>query len=219
MTGLSSSVASRHFNRRSIPIGMDYNSGRDAVSIPGGMVNRTIQDWEDAALAAIAREGLGSLSIPRLARSLDVTKGSFYWHFASLQELIEKSLRRWEERDRTTLDELREIADPRRRLAALFEKAMEQREARGLYVNLASSTVPYAAPVIRRISNRRLKFLIESYAEAGLKRAEARARALLAYAAYIGALHLHLSRRKEIDEHVAHALKTLIPAKPLRPRS
>jgi len=182
------------------------------------MVNRTIQDWEDAALAAIAKDGLASLAIPKLARSLNVTKGSFYWHFASLQELIEKSLNRWEERDRTTLDELREIADPRARLAALFAQAMEQREAHGLYVALSSSTVPHAAPVIRRISNRRLKFLIESYTAAGLKRTEARSRALLAYAAYIGALHLRLSKKKDIDAYVAHALKTLIPARPLRRR-
>jgi len=193
---------------------MDYNSGRERVSIPAGMVNRTVQDWEDAALSAIAKEGLASLAIPKLARSLNVTKGSFYWHFASLQELIEKSLRRWEERDQTTLDELRQIADPRRRLAALFEQAMEQREAHGLYIALASSAVPQAARIIKRISSRRLRFLIESYAEAGLKPADARARALLAYAAYIGALHLRLSKKQEIDAYVAHALKTLIPARP-----
>src|SRR5258706_2936254 len=119
MTERSSSVAIRHLVRGSIPSGMDYNSGRDAVSIPVGMVNRTVQDWEDAALSSIAKDGLASLAIPRLARSLNVTKGSFYWHFASLQELIEKSLGRWEERDRITLDELREITDPRVRLAAL----------------------------------------------------------------------------------------------------
>jgi len=178
------------------------------------MVKRTVQDWEDAALCAIAKEGLASLAIPKLARSLDVTKGSFYWHFASLQELIEKSLRRWEERDQMILGELREIADPRRRLATLFEQAMEQREAHGLYVALASSAVPQATRIIRRISNRRLRFLIESYAEAGLKPADARARALLAYAAYIGALHLRLSKKQEIDDYVAHALKTLIPARP-----
>jgi AcrR family transcriptional regulator len=183
------------------------------------MVNRTVQDWEDAALSAIAREGLASLAIPKLARSLGVTKGSFYWHFASLRELIEKSLRRWEERDQTTLDELREIADPRRRLAVLFEQATEQREAHALYVALASSAVPQAARIIRRISNRRLRFLIESYAEAGLNPADARARALLAYTAYIGALHLRLSKKQEIDAYVAHALKTLIPAKTLRRRN
>jgi len=178
------------------------------------MANRTIQDWEDAALAAIAEHGLASLAIPRLARSLGVTKGSFYWHFASLQELIEKSLRRWDERDRAALDEVRQIEDPRRRLAALFAQAMERTEAHGLYVALAASTIPYAAPVIRRISNRRLKFLIESYVEAGLNGPEARAQALLAYTAYVGALHLKLTKKQDLSDYVAHAMKTLIPPRP-----
>src|SRR5258708_454309 len=193
MAGLSSPLASRHLFSRAIPIGMHYNSARERASIPAGMVNRAVPGWEDAALFPIAKDGLASPAIPKLARSLNVTKGTFYWHFAGCHELIEKSLRRWEERYQTTLDELREISDPRRRLAALFEQAMEQREAHGVYVALASSTVPQAARVIRRISNRRLQFLIESYSEAGLKRPEARARALLAYAAYIAALHLRLS--------------------------
>jgi hypothetical protein len=78
-------------------------------------------------------------------------------------------------------------------------------------VALASSRVPEAAAAIRRISNRRLKFLIASYTEAGLKRQEARAQALLAYTAYIGALHLRLTKKKDLDEYVGHALKTLIP--------
>lgn len=193
---------------------MDYNGRDDFVSIPTGMVSRTIQDWEDAALSAIAAEGLPSLTIPKLARSLDVTKGSFYWHFASLQELIEKSLDRWDERDRDALEELLQILDPRRRLAALFAQAMERTEAHGLYVALASSTAPQAARIVRRISSRRLKFLIESYAEAGLKRDQARAQALLAYTAYVGALHLHLSRKQDLDGYVAHAIRILIPARP-----
>jgi AcrR family transcriptional regulator len=173
----------------------------------------SVDDWIQAGFAILAEEGIKALKIDRLCRRLGVTKGSFYWHFASLQELIEKSLRRWEERDRVTLDELRAIDDPRQRLASLFAQAMEQHEAHGLYVVLSSSTVPYAAPVIRRISSRRLKFLIDAYTQAGLKRAEARSQALLAYAAYIGALHLRLSKKKEIDDYVTHALKTLIPGR------
>jgi AcrR family transcriptional regulator len=192
---------------------MDYNGGDDYVSIPAGMVSRTIQDWEDAALSAIAAEGLPSLAIPKLAHSLGVTKGSFYWHFASLQELIEKSLKRWDERDRAALEEVLQIADPRQRLAALFEQAMERTEAHGLYVALAASTAPHVAHVVRRISNRRLKFLIESYTEAGLKRPQAKAQALLAYTAYVGALYLRLSRKQELDDYVAHATNILIPGR------
>src|SRR5437762_12997495 len=95
---------------------------------------RSVTDWEDAALAAIAAHGLRSLSIPELARSLGVTKGSFYWHFKGLPQLIEAALRRWEEIDRAALDEVGEIDEPRPRLAQLFAEAMPRRPAHALYV-------------------------------------------------------------------------------------
>src|SRR5258706_34187 len=117
-------------------------------------------DWEAAALHAIAARGLDALSIPDLARSLGVTKGSFYWHFESLQALVEAALRRWEELDGEALDEVRPIADPRARLEALFEQSMQKREAHALYVALALSSDAAVAAVVRRVSERRLKFLV-----------------------------------------------------------
>src|SRR2546423_10104971 len=102
------------------------------------MVNRktarSATDWEEAALRAIATRGAGDLSIPHLARSLGVTKGSFYWHFESLRGLIDAALRRWESLDHEALDELRPIDDPRARLEALFVQSMQKREAHALYV-------------------------------------------------------------------------------------
>src|SRR5258707_15650893 len=151
-------------------------------------------DWEEAALHAIAARGLGALSIPDLARSLDVTKGSFYWHFDSLQALITAALKRWEAMDGEALDEVRPIEDPRDRLEALFVQSMQKREAHALYVALALSPDAAVAAVVRRVSERRLKFLVDSYRQLGLRAAEARQRALLTYAAYVGALHLRRQR-------------------------
>src|ERR1043165_6208582 len=95
-------------------------------------IARSATDWEDAALAAIAAHGLRSLSIPDLAQSLGVTKGSFYWHFGGLSDLVQASLRRWEEIDRAALEEVGRIAEPRPRLRELFAQAMESRQAHAL---------------------------------------------------------------------------------------
>ena len=180
---------------------------------------RTATDWEEATLDAIASHGLLSLSIPALARTLGVTKGSFYWHFATLQMLIDASLRRWEKLDRTSLEEIREIDDPRARLVALFRQAIERRQAHALYVALSASTTPEVTSLIRRISDRRLKLLVETYEEIGLDRPVARERAVLAYSAYVGALHLRQQRfpglgtDKDLAAFVAHATKTFIPGR------
>jgi AcrR family transcriptional regulator len=178
---------------------------------------RSGEDWEEAALTAIAENGLKALSIPELASSLGVTKGSFYWHFKGIQELIDAALRRWEEADRLTLDELRSIAEPRARLTALFVQSMERRAAHALYVTLSGSSVAEVAATLRRISDRRLKFLIEAYQALGFAKADAREQSLLAYTAYVGVLHLRqqgspgLSADKDLAAYVAHATKTLIP--------
>src|SRR5258707_3434700 len=131
-------------------------------------------DWEEEALHAIAARGLDALSIPDLARTLGVTKGSFYWHFESLQALVDAALRRWEAMDLEALDEVRPIDDPRARLEALFVQSMQKREAHALYVALALSSDAAVVAAVRRVSDRRLQFLVRSYRQLGLAPAAAR---------------------------------------------
>lgn len=45
-------------------------------------------DWTEAALAALARDGLASVAVEPLALQLGTTKGSFYWHFTDRADLI-----------------------------------------------------------------------------------------------------------------------------------
>ncbi|MFF0488036.1 TetR/AcrR family transcriptional regulator [Nocardia sp. NPDC003482] len=52
-------------------------------------------DWVDGALALLAREGVGAIRIPRLCAELGVTKGSFYWHFDDIQQLMAAMADRW----------------------------------------------------------------------------------------------------------------------------
>jgi AcrR family transcriptional regulator len=46
------------------------------------------EDWIDAALAALAEEGIEGVRIDRLCRDLGVTKGSFYHHFEGRDGLL-----------------------------------------------------------------------------------------------------------------------------------
>ena len=54
------------------------------------------EDWERAALEAMADAGVAAVAVEPLARRLGVTKGSFYGFFANRDELIEAALSRWE---------------------------------------------------------------------------------------------------------------------------
>lgn len=181
---------------------------------------RTVQDWEEAALDAVSAGGLRALSIPELARSLGVTKGSFYWHFASLDELVAAALRRWEALDGAMVDELEAIADPRERLRVAFTEALQAHRAHALYVALSGSDDARVTAVLRRLSERRLRFLTAAYTDCGFAAEEAEHRATLAYLAYIGLMHIRKAappRRltaSRMDAFVAHAVETLIPPPP-----
>jgi len=194
------------------------------MSIPRGMVMaskrelpKTADEWADAALDAFARGGVRAASIPAIARTLGVTKGSFYWHFRGFGELMEAALGRWEERDRETLERLAAVADPRARLTELFAESIEATRAQAIFVALSGSSIPEVSASIRRVSDRRIRFLTDAYRELGLAEEEARNRALLVYSAYAGLLQLRsepsswLRSTKSVHAFVRHAVATLVP--------
>jgi AcrR family transcriptional regulator len=57
-------------------------------------------DWLLAALQLFVSEGIDALRITRLAEELDVTRGSFYWHFNNREDLIAALVEYW--RDKNT---------------------------------------------------------------------------------------------------------------------
>lgn len=53
------------------------------------------EDWIVAAMDALVRDGADAIRIDRLCDGLDVTKGSFYHHFASRDALVEAMAAYW----------------------------------------------------------------------------------------------------------------------------
>jgi AcrR family transcriptional regulator len=82
--------------------------------------------WITGALDALAEDGLDALAVEPLARRLGVTKGSFYWHFASRDDLLRAVLDQWEHDGVDAI--LREIGaqgDPRSALARMITRAFD----------------------------------------------------------------------------------------------
>lgn len=55
----------------------------------------TADDWLQAGLQALAASGPEALKAEPLARALDTTKGSFYWHFEDVPRYRQALLRFW----------------------------------------------------------------------------------------------------------------------------
>ncbi len=177
------------------------------------------EDWAQAALDMIAEQGVAAVAVEPLARRLGVTKGSFYWHFPSRESLLVAALERWEKTEQEAIfGQLERIADPRQRLRQLFDLVAHEVSSHVIYSALLKGLDhPIVAPVIGRVSQRRLEWLAESFRQAGLEPTAAQHRARLAYAAYVGFLQINLQLnqprlpREEFEAFVEHMMATLIP--------
>ncbi len=55
----------------------------------------TREAWVEAGIAALMEEGIANVKIQVMARTLAVSRSSFYWFFADLQELHRELLEYW----------------------------------------------------------------------------------------------------------------------------
>ncbi|MGV6852458.1 MAG: TetR/AcrR family transcriptional regulator [bacterium] len=181
-------------------------------------------DWEIAALGVIAESGVQSISIESMARDMKVTKGSFYWHFSTRDALIMAALERWEQEDMTlmTASDVDET-NAETKLIKLFQLVGQELPTHSVYSALfLSPEHPIVAPILERVSKRRMRILSTAFRDLGMSDKVARYRARLTYTAYIGFLQLtkqmhgvHL-RGDEFEEYMQHLIETLVPVKDCR---
>lgn len=170
----------------------------NTVAYPPRMVNDSprlsAQDWTRAALKAIADGGLAAVGVEPLARTLGVTKGSFYAHFRNRDELITAALADWgRSHGEAGLAEYAAIADPRRRLRELLTAVVRavQPLAPSVHLSLLGDrNDPRVKDAVSRVNQARLNLLTSTYLELGCTPDEAAHRARVAYAAILGLLHL-----------------------------
>jgi len=176
-------------------------------------------DWEQAALEMIADVGVAAVGVEPLAKRLGVTKGSFYWHFATREALLSAALKRWSEDDtQDLLTRVSHIDDAKEQLRTLFRVSSRTVKLHKIYSALIKAVdSPIVGPMIEKLSEHRLRTLSQLFERAGLAQDAALHRARLAYAAYIGFLQMSLQLRLprlsagEFDAYVEHVIETLVP--------
>jgi AcrR family transcriptional regulator len=142
--------------------------------------------WTAAALAALAAGGVAAVAVEPLAARLGATKGSFYWHFASREALLAATLERWE---RVGTEDVIAAIDGEPDLTARLRLLLAHALDGGSRVELAlqpSAAHPLVAPVLARVTLRRLDYLTDLFTGLGFDPGTARERSVLAYTAYLG---------------------------------
>ncbi len=152
----------------------------------------TVEAWLDAGLEALGAGGPDAVRIESLARTLGVTKGGFYWHFADRPTYLRRMLDRWEQsavEDVIAAVEARDAA-PRDRLRELFGIATAFVGQGGIAIELAvrdwARRDPAVADRLAGVDERRMGYLRTLFRQVVTDELEAEARCLAAYSLYIG---------------------------------
>ncbi len=147
------------------------SSARRKSSEDSGSTRLTRDEWLDAAFAAVVDGGFDAVRVLSLAERLQVTRGSFYWHFENHAQLVSALVTRWCEAER--LEHKRMMAihtdDPRADLALILREALDYAGAKleNMRFELALRGLgrrsPEVAEQLAAIDQDRMKLFVDKF--------------------------------------------------------
>jgi len=173
--------------------------------------------WIGAGLRALAREGIEGVRVERLASSLGLTKGSFYWHFADRSALHSAMLEEWAARATGEV-----IARVEGKGGGASEKLLNlirivvaddgrvDRAVRGWAAHDA-----LAGAATDRVDQWRVAYLCGLFSGLGFSERESLARSRMIYQAVIGQIMMVAAAPR--DERIADWVDVIFPMLVYRP--
>ncbi|MCC3331064.1 TetR/AcrR family transcriptional regulator [Nocardia abscessus] len=147
--------------------------------------------WVDGALALLAREGVPAVKIPRLCQELGVTKGSFYWHFDDIEQLMEAMADRWSARQSEIIRALGAIESVpvEERIANMAANLIERTWATEATVREWARSDEKVAATVRALDRQIFETVQKAMLELGFAPEDARLRAGAMVYLGIGFIH------------------------------
>lgn len=156
-------------------------------NVASGKDRLTKAEWIVHGLRTLARQGEGALKTGMLATGLNVSRGSFYWHFESIADFRSQLLATWQER--ATDDVIREIdaalIGPAR-LTRLMKLAFNEDRSLDRAFRAWAATDVDAAKVVATVDARRIAYIAKLLRESGVSSEKTMPRAEFIYWAYVG---------------------------------
>lgn len=172
------------------------------------------EDWVVAGLRTLAESGIDAVKVERLAKTLGISKGPFYWRFADRAELLAAMLEFWKD-DFTMhlIEEIEPFQTPRARLERLAELSLEIRlgavdvaQAEGALRAWAAQD-PLARDAAREVDALRTRYLADELVLMGADKPQAMH---LARAIYLALLGLYTTRRYTPEAADDEAFRTVV---------
>lgn len=196
---------------------MDMNITPEPASPPvakkaarrsGERTQLTPKEWIDAATALLVDKSIDAVRVDLLAKILEVTRGSFYWHFTDRDDLLNRLLQSW--RDDATEQVIsrfeRRNTSARELIGDLLSLPFRGRSAsRASSIELAIRSWARRDDVARKavddVDAQRLSYIAQCFSSLGYEIGEARSRAFLLYSYELAESlvfsHNHLQQRNE----------------------
>ncbi|WP_299737444.1 TetR/AcrR family transcriptional regulator [uncultured Roseobacter sp.] len=144
--------------------------------------------WIDAAYAQFQEGGVSAVRIDPLAKHLNITRGSFYWHFKDRAALLRAVLTRWREEETERVIAANEAAggDAGTRLLRLLHTCSSDDGRLEIGMRDWATQDKGAQNEIRLIDKSRIEYMTSLAEDAGVPSDVARPRCRVAYLAWLG---------------------------------
>lgn len=149
------------------------------------------ENWVAAAINQLKEYGPMGVSGEKIARRLDVTRGSFYHHFNSMDELIGLMLEFWEQTQTTDILQRTHLQfdDLQRKMTTLMESAWNTDAELEIAMRQWAFSNELVRTHMERIDRVRLGFITAIYIEFTRDEAKGKKLGKIAYYGLLGALH------------------------------
>lgn len=152
------------------------------------------RDWVAAGYAALKREGFRALKADVLAKQLNVSRGSFYWHFEDVGAFHRSVITHWRDVEtEAVITALQDQPPGAERLEWLLRGAFRRDASAELAMRAWAAHDEDAAAAVAAVDRRRLGYVDKLLREQQIDAARAKALAAMYYWTYLGNA---LSQRK-----------------------
>ncbi|MBI1199781.1 MAG: TetR family transcriptional regulator [Phenylobacterium sp.] len=147
----------------------------------------TASDWIDHGLRTLAAHGPGALRVGPMATGLNVSRGSFYWHFRDIADFRARLLEAWEARaTEAVIRDVEARASEPDRLRDLLARAFTARPRLDAAVRAWAAEDAAVATAVTAVDARRIAYIARLLRETGVEACRAQARATFLYWAFLG---------------------------------
>lgn len=162
--------------------------------------------WMKKALDVLFSHGIGAVKVEVLARELNVTKGSFYWHFKNRDDLLHEMVDWWRENQIGFIDRLdvSHIRDAPNLIKSVIDFTDQTDDSHhDVAMREFARFDRYAAKAVAEIDQRRIDYLCVLFGAAGFDSAESLLRAQALYFYQVGEYTTSLNLSDDLRDELA----------------